>query len=159
MKNTGTLRVKTHADREIGLTRVFDAPRHLVFDAFTNLLKCWFGPRGWSLVVRDVKLKAGSLFRLVMCGPDGKDLGMRGVYRELTPPAGSAQGEFFDDYPGESQLTTVFEKQGGKTTMTATAFYPSKEVSGAAIHSGMEHGATQSYDKLAEMLPDSQAVA
>ena len=100
MKNTGTLKVKTHADREIVLTRVCDAPRHLVFDAFTNLLKCWFGPHGWSLVVRDVKLKAGSLFRPVMCGPDGKDLGMRGVYRKLTPPARSAQGEFFDDLPG-----------------------------------------------------------
>ena len=74
MKNTGTLKVTTPTDREIVLTRVFDAPRHLVFDAFTKpeLLKRWFGPRGWSLVVCEVDLKVGGGFRFVMRGPTEK---------------------------------------------------------------------------------------
>ncbi len=154
MKNTGTLKVTTPSDREIVLTRVFDAPRNLVWDAFTkaDLLKRWFGPRGWSLVVCEVDLKVGGGFRFVLRGPDGRDMGMRGVYREIVPPERSVHMESFDDYPGESQVTGVFIEQGGKTTLTATVLYPSKEVCDAVIKSGMEHGAAESYDKLAELL-------
>jgi uncharacterized protein YndB with AHSA1/START domain len=159
MKNTGTLKVTTPSDREIVLTRVFDAPRNLVYDAFTKpeLLKRWFGPRGWSLVVCDVDLKVGGGFRFVMRGPDGKDMGMRGVYRELAPPDRSVHIESFDDYPGEAQVTAVFVEQRGKTTMTATVLYPSKEVRDAVIQSGMEHGAAESYDKLAELLTQTSS--
>src|SRR5881397_2975129 len=73
MRNTGTLQVTTPTDREIVMTRVFDAPRRLVFDAFSKpeLLKRWFGPRGWSLVVCEVDLKVGGGFRFVLRGPDG----------------------------------------------------------------------------------------
>src|SRR6202022_1804050 len=123
MKNTGTLKVTTPTDREIVLTRVFDAPRHLVFDAFTKpeLLKRWFGPRGWSLVVCEVDLKVGGGFRFILRGPDGKEMGIRGVYREITPPERSVHVETFDDYPdSESVVTAVFVEQGGKTTLTAT---------------------------------------
>lgn len=154
MKNTGTLRVTTPTDREIVLTRVFDAPRQLVFDAFSKpeLLKRWFGPRGWSLTVCEVDLKVGGGFRFILRGPDGRDMGMRGDYRELAPPDRSVHMESFDDYPGEAQVTAAFVEQGGKTTMTATLLYPSKEVRDAVINSGMEHGAAESYDKLAELL-------
>jgi uncharacterized protein YndB with AHSA1/START domain len=154
MKNTGTLKVTTAGDREIVMTRVFDAPRQLVFDAFTRpeLLKRWFGPRGWSLVVCDVELRVGGGFRFVLRGPDGKDMGMRGVYREIVPPERSVHMESFDDYPGESQVTAVLTEEGGRTTLTATVLYPSPEVRDIVIQSGMEHGAAESYDKLAEML-------
>src|SRR5438132_11242487 len=154
MKNTGTLRVTTPTDREIVLTRVFNAPRRMVFDAFSKpaLLKRWFGPRGWSLVVCEVDLGVGGGFRFVLRGPDGRDMGMRGVYRELAPPERSVHMESFDDYPGESQVTAVFVEQDGKTTLTATVLYPSKEVRDIVIKSGMEHGAAESYDKLSEML-------
>src|SRR5712691_428124 len=154
MQNTGTLKFTTPSDREIVLTRVFDAPRHLVFDAFSKpeLLKRWFGPRGWSLVVCEVDLKVGGGFRFVMRGPDGREMGMRGVYREISPPKRSVHMESFDDYPGESQVTAVFVEQEGKTTLTATVLYPSREVRDAVIQSGMEHGAAESYDKLAELL-------
>jgi len=157
MKNTGTLKVTTPTDREIVLTRVFDAPRNMVFDAFTKpeLLKRWFGPRGWSLVVCEVNLKVGGGFRFVLRGPDGKDMGMRGTYREIVPPARAVHMESFDDYPGESQVTAVFIERGGKTTLTATVLYPSKEVRDAVIQMGMEHGAAESYDKLAELLAAS----
>jgi uncharacterized protein YndB with AHSA1/START domain len=154
MKNTGTLKVTTPTDREIVMTRVFDAPREMVFDAFSKpeLLKRWFGPRGWSLVVCEVDFKVGGSFRFVLRGPDGRDMGMRGVYREIAAPERSVHMESFDDYPGESQVTAVFTEQGGKTTLTATVLYPSKEVRDIVIKSGMEHGAAETYDKLAELL-------
>src|SRR5215471_2196733 len=154
MRNTGTLEVTTPTDCEIVMTRVFDAPRHMVFDAFTRpeLLKRWFGPRGWSLVVCDVDLRVGGGFRFVMRGPDGREMGMRGVYREIAPPERSVHMESFDDYPGESQVTAVLVEQGGKTTLTVTVLYPSQEVRDIVIKSGMEHGAAESYDKLAELL-------
>ncbi|MGH9674073.1 MAG: SRPBCC family protein [Bryobacteraceae bacterium] len=154
MKNTGTLKVTLSGDREIVLTRVFDAPRHLVFEAFTKpeLLRRWFGPRGWSLVVCEVDLRVGGGFRFVLRGPDGEQMGMRGVYREITPPERSVHMESFDDYPGESQVTAVFIEREGKTTLTATVLYPSEEVREAVIKSGMEHGAAETYDRLAELL-------
>src|ERR1043165_2451343 len=73
MKNTGTLKVAMAGEREIVMTRVFDAPRQMVFDAFSKpeLLKRWFGPRGWSLVVCEVDLKVGGGFRFILRGPDG----------------------------------------------------------------------------------------
>src|SRR5207248_2927062 len=156
MKNTGTLHVTTPSDREIVLTRVFDAPRHLVWDAFTRpeLLKRWFGPRGWSLVVCELDLGVGGSFRFVLRGPDGKDMGMRGAYREIVPPDRSVHMESFDDYPGESKMTAVFIEEEGKTTLTATVLYPSKEIRDIVIQTGMEHGAAESYDKLAELLAE-----
>jgi uncharacterized protein YndB with AHSA1/START domain len=154
MQNTGSLKVTTPTDREIVLTRVFDAPRHLVWDAFTRpeLLKRWFGPRGWSLVVCKVDLKVGGGFRFVLRGPDGRDMGMRGTYHELVPGERSIHAESFDDFPGESTVTTVLVETGGTTTLTATVLYPSREIRDAVIQSGMEHGAAESYDKLAELL-------
>src|SRR5947199_6031093 len=154
MKNTGTLNVTTPTDREIVLTRVFDAPRRLVFDAFTKpeLLMRWFGPRGWSLVVCEVDLKVGGGFRFVLRGPNGKEMGMRGVYREIVPPERSVHLESFDDYPGESQVTAVLVEQGGKTTLTATVLYPSQEIRDIVLKTGMDHGTAESYDKLAELL-------
>jgi len=154
MKNTGTLQVTTPTEREIVLTRVFDAPRTLVFDAFTKpeLIKRWFGPRGWSLVVCEVDLKVGGKWRFVLRGPDGNDMGMRGVYREIAAPDRSVHTESFDDFPGESLVTTLLVENRGKTTLTATVRYPSQEVRDAVITSGMEHGAAESYDKLAEYL-------
>src|SRR5215467_7742681 len=159
MKNTGTLLVTTPTDREVVLTRVFDAARHLVWDAFTKpeLLKRWFGPRGWALVVCEVDLRVGGGFRFVLRGPDGREMGMRGVYKEIVPPERSVHMESFDDYPGESQVTAVLVEQGGKTTLTATILYPSREVRDIVLKSGMEHGAAESYEKLAELLASGEA--
>src|SRR5439155_22798199 len=159
MKNTGTLQVTTPADREIVMTRVFDAPRNLVWDAFTKpeLLKRWFGPRGWSMVACEVDLRVGGGFRFVLRGPDGRDMGMRGVYREIVAPERSVHTESFDDFPGESLVTSVLVEDGGRTTLRATVLYPSQEIRDAVIKSGMEHGAAESYDKLAELLATSEA--
>jgi uncharacterized protein YndB with AHSA1/START domain len=154
MKNTGTLQVTTPTDREVVLTRVFDAPRSLVFDALTKpeLFKRWFGPRGWSLAICEIDLKVGGAWRSVLRGPGGKEMGMRGVYQEIVPPERFVSTESFDDYPGESLNTLVLVAQGGKTTLTVTVQYASQEIRDAVIKSGMEHGAAECYDKLAEML-------
>ena len=86
------------------------------FDAFSKpeLLKRWFGPRGWSLAVCEVDFRVGGGFRFLLGGPDGTNMGMRGVYREIVPPERSVHMESFDDYPGESQVTSVFVEQGGQ---------------------------------------------
>jgi uncharacterized protein YndB with AHSA1/START domain len=154
MKNTGTLKVSLPSEREIVMTRVFDAPRGLVFDALTKpeLLRRWFGPRGWSLAVCEADLKVGGAWRWVLRGPDGREMGMRGVYQEITPPERLVSTESFDDYPGESLNTLILSEQDGKTTFTITVRYASQEIRDAVIKSGMEHGAAECYDKLAEML-------
>ena len=161
MKNTGTLKVTLPSDREVMMTRVFDAPRHLVYDAFSKpeLLKQWFGPRGFSLVVCEVDHRVGGGFRFVLRGPDGREMGMRGAYRELAPPDRSVHMESFDDFPGEARVTTVFVEQDGKTTMTVTVLSPSKEVRDAVLKSGMEHGAAETYDRLAELLASMGAAS
>jgi len=158
MKNTGTLSVDLPSDREVALTRVFKAPRHLVYEAFSKpeILKRWFGPRGWSLITCDVDARAGGRFRFVLRAPDGHEIGMRGAYRELSPPARSVHTESFDDFPGESQVTSVFTEQDGYTTLVATILYPSREIRDAVIKSGMEHGAAESYDKLEEILASGE---
>lgn len=157
MKNTGTLQVTLPSDSEICLTRVFDAPRELVFDAFSKpeILKRWFGPRGFTLDVCEVDHRVGGGFRFILAGPGGHRMGMRGVYREIVRPERSVHMESFDDYPGESQVTAVFTEEAGKTTMRATIKYPSQEVRDIVIKTGMEHGAAESYDRLAEVLAES----
>jgi uncharacterized protein YndB with AHSA1/START domain len=154
MKNTGTLKVTTPTDREVVLTRVFDAPRHLVFAALTKpeLIRRWFGPHGFSVPVCEVDLRVGGKWRYILEGPDGRKMGMSGSYREIAPPDRLVHMESFDDYPGESQVTTILVEQAGQTTLTATVLCESKEIRDAVIKSGMEHGAAETYDRLAELL-------
>ena len=154
MLNTGTLKVTTPSPREVVLTRVFDAPRHLVYEAMTRpeLLKRWFGPHGWSLAVCEIDLRVGGTWRYVLEGPDGRSMGMGGEYREIVPGERTVHTESFDDYPGDSVVTTVLTEHDGRTTLTGTVLSESQEVRDAVIASGMEHGAAETYDRLAELL-------
>lgn len=157
MKNTGTLKVTTPGDREIAMTRVFDAPRHLVFEAVTKpeLLKRWFfGPPRWSLAVCEIDLRVGGAYRYVWRGPDGAEMGIRGVFREVVPPERIVNTELFDEawYPGEALVTTALVEQGGKTTLTLTVLYQSREARDAVLKTPMEHGVAMGYDRLAELL-------
>ena len=167
MKNTGTLQVSLPSDREIQMVRVFRAPRQLVWEAFVRpeLLKRWFGPHGHSLVECEVDHRVGGGFRFVTQDPKGRRMGMRGVYQELEPPARSVHIETFDDFPGPgARVTTVLEetKQGQQevtTTMTVTVLAESKEVRDAVVASGMEHGAAETYDRLAALVEAQVASA
>jgi uncharacterized protein YndB with AHSA1/START domain len=143
------------SDREIVLTRVFHAPRRLVFEALSqpeHVLR-WFGPRSCPIVRCEMDFRVGGAWRYVLQGPDGKPLGMRGVYREIQPPERLVSTESFDDYPCSETLNTLtLAEEGGKTTLTVRVLYPSKEVRDAVIVSGMEHGAGETYDRLEERL-------
>ena len=157
MKDSGALKVTARSDREIVMTRIFDAPRNLVFDAYTKpeLLKRWLGVfGGYSMPVCEVDLRVGGAYRFVWRGPDGAEMGVRGVYREVVRPERLVHTEKFDEawYPGESLITTVLAEQGGKTTLTVTMRYESREARDAVLKSPMESGVAQSYDKLAELL-------
>ncbi|MGH7556387.1 MAG: SRPBCC family protein [Gemmatimonadota bacterium] len=162
-KNAGTLMVTTPSDREIAMTRVFDAPRSLVFDALTKpeLLKRWlFGPDGWSLEVCEIDLRPGGEYRYVWRHEaDGTEMGMGGVYREVVPPERIVATESFDEswYPGDAVGTMVLTEQGGKTTLTQTMLYESREARDAVLESPMESGVAASYDRLEEMLASLRA--
>jgi uncharacterized protein YndB with AHSA1/START domain len=157
MTNTETLQITTPSEREIVMSRVFDAPRSLVFDAWTRpeLLKRWLGVRGgWSMVVCEVDLREGGAYRFVWRGPDGSEMGMGGVYREIVPPERLVATESFDDpwYPGEALDTIVLVEERGKTTATTTVLYESEEIRDAVLESDMARGVGESYDMLAEYL-------
>jgi uncharacterized protein YndB with AHSA1/START domain len=157
MRNTGTLKVSTPTDREILMTRVFNAPRKLVFDAMTKpeLLERWFfGPPGWTLAVCQIDPRVGGGYRYVWRGPEGAEMGMRGTYREFVPPERVVQTECFDQpwYPGEAVGTMTLVEQNGKTTLTLTILYESKATRDAVLQTPMEHGVAAGYDRLEELL-------
>jgi uncharacterized protein YndB with AHSA1/START domain len=158
MTNLETLKVTTKGDREIVMTRDFNAPRRLVFDAFTKpeLVKQWLlGPPGWSMPVCEIDLKVGGTYRYVWRrDSDGSEMGMGGVYREIVLLERIVSTEVFDKawYPGEAVGTLVLAERDGKTTVTQTVLYQSREARDGILKSGMESGVAASYDRLAELL-------
>jgi len=157
MMNPGNLKVTTPSDREIAMTRIFDAPRHLVFGALTTpeLVKQWLlGPPGWTMPVCEMELRVGGAYRFLWRGADGAEMGTRGVFREIVPPERFVATEQFDKpwYPGESLVTYLLIEQGGKTTLTLTVLYASREARDGVLKSGMERGVAMSYDRLADLL-------
>lgn len=147
--------VTTPGEREIVLTREFNAPPALVYEAMTKpeLIRRWLlGPPGVIMVVCEVDLRVGGVFRYVWRMPDGAEMGMGGRYLEFSPPDRTVHSEKFDDYPGESVVTTVLVEKDGRTTLTATIDYDSQATRDAVIASGMEHGVAASYDRLEELV-------
>ena len=156
------LKVSASGEREIAMSRVFNAPRALVFDSLTNLalLKRWFGVfAGWALATCEIHLKVGGAFRFVWRNSNGMTMVMRGVYREIVVPERIVNTESVDGYPGEAVTTTVLTEEAGRTTLTATIRYESPEIRDAVLRSNMAKGANASYEKLAEVLTEIQAVA
>ena len=157
MTNEGNLKVTARGDREILMTRDFDAPRTMVFDAFTKpkLVKRWMlGPGGWSMPVCEIDLRVGGKYRYVWRKAGVPDMGMGGIYREIVAPERVVATEKFDQawYQGEAVGTLVLIEQGGKTTVTQTMLYESPETRDTVLKSGMEKGVKASYDRLAELL-------
>jgi uncharacterized protein YndB with AHSA1/START domain len=152
------LEVTKPTDREIVMTRVFDAPRELVFDAFTKpeIVKRWLlAPEGWSLAVCDIDLRVGGAFRYVWRnGADRQEFVVSGVYTEITRPARVVHTEQVDDpeCPGESLETWTFDERDGVTTFTMTLVYDSIEACNRALESGMGQGNAACYDRLAALL-------
>jgi uncharacterized protein YndB with AHSA1/START domain len=154
-----SFKIHMPSDREIQVSRDFDAPRSLVFDAFTKpeLVRRWLlGPPGWTMPVCEIDLRIGGSYRYVWRSEkDGSQMGIRGVFREITPVERLVATEKFDDawYPGEALDTTVFEERRGITRTTITVLYESQEARDTARLSGMEYGMAAGYDRLETLLP------
>ncbi len=152
------LSVTTPTACEIVLTRGFDAPRELVFDAWTKpeLVRRWYGPRGHHLVICEIDLRVGGSWRYVVRNPAGQDMLLRGVFHEIVPPERLVSLESNVDCDAsqgaETLSTSVFVEVGGQTTVSTTLLYPSQQLRDAVITSGMQRGVGESYDKLAEVL-------
>jgi uncharacterized protein YndB with AHSA1/START domain len=155
MPNSEILNVTTPTDREIVVTRVFNAPRNLVFDAWTNpkYLPHWMlGPDGWTMPVCEIDLRPGGSWRFIWRHSNGKEMEMRGEYREVKSPERLVSSESWGpDWP-ETLNTVVFNEHAGKTTATVTLLYPSKEARDAALKTGMKQGMGLSYDRLENYL-------
>ena len=155
-RNTDTFEVTTPSDREIRLTRLFDAPRHLVFEAMSKPehIRRWWGNlgEGYSVPVCEVDLRPGGKWRFSNRTPKGETAVFYGVYREIVPPERVVFTEIFEPFPDSgSVVTSVLTEENGKTRLTVTCLYPSVEVRDMVLKSGMERGAGISYDRLEEV--------
>lgn len=153
----GKLLITTPGDLEIAFTRVFDAPRSLVFDAHTKpaLIKRWLlGPPGWSMPVCEVDLKVGGSYRYVWKHEDGRSMGMGGVYREIVRPERLVATEKFDEpwYPGDAVNTLTLVESNGKTTLTQITRYDSKEIRDNVFKGPAKDGMSAGYDRLEQVL-------
>ena len=143
------------SDREIVFTRVFNAPRRLVFDAWTKPehLVCWYGCHRSSLVVCEVDLRVGGDYRFVARVTDGTEHAISGVYRDIAPPERLVFTQWFNDDPSQEALVALqLDERNGKTTMTMTALYRSPEDRKAVLDIGVDKGIAESLDRLAEHL-------
>ncbi len=162
MKNS--LKVATPGDRDIVMTREFNAPRRLVWDAMTRpeLIRRWlFLPPGWEMSRCDEDVRVGGSFAWAWNGPDGRPaMAMRGVYREVVPLQRLVRSETFDfgcqSQAGEQIASVVLtDLPGERTLITLTVAYPSREARDATLASGMERGVSTGYDKLEALLAES----
>lgn len=151
---THTLIVTLPNDTDILMTRVFNAQRHLVFDAFTQPehVRQWWGPRNTKVTFCEIDLRVGGTWRFVL-EDEGTDVAFNGVYREIARPDRLVNTEVFEMFPDNVGLVTmVLTEENGKTTATVTTEYESKAVRDSVIESGMESGAAESYDRMEELL-------
>ena len=158
--NSKTFTVTTPSNQEIRMTRLFDAPRHLVFEAMSKPehVKRWWGclGDGYSVPVCEIDFRVGGRWRFVNRHPKG-EAAFHGEYREINPPNRVVFTEIFEEFPDVvSVVTTELADENGKTRLTATVSYPSKDVRDMVIGSGMSKGAGISYDRLEDLLAELQ---
>jgi uncharacterized protein YndB with AHSA1/START domain len=158
--NKDTFQVTLPSDQEIRLTRLLDAPRHIVFEAMTKPehVKRWWGclGEGYSVPVCEIDLRVGGTWRFVNRHPKG-EAAFHGEYREITPPSRIVQTEIFEEFPDTVSVVTMdLTEEGAKTRMTVTVRYPSQMVRDIVQKSGMEHGAGISYDRLEDLVAELQ---
>jgi uncharacterized protein YndB with AHSA1/START domain len=159
--NAGSNAAANFGEREVIITRVFDAPRELVFQAWTDPkhLARWWGPKDWTNPVCEVDVRVGGAWRIVMRAPDGGEYPCGGVYREIVPPERLVFTNIAMDKDGNPLLdgltTVTFAEEGSKTKLTlrtrATGLVPFAP----QMLSGMEMGWTQSLERLASELASS----
>jgi uncharacterized protein YndB with AHSA1/START domain len=143
------------SERETVITRAFNAPRRLVFEAWTKPehVRQWYGLKAMTMTVCDIDLRPGGAWRYVVAGPDGSEHGFSGVYREIAPPERLVYTEGYEAMPGHDYLSTLtFDEQQGKTTVTMHLLYKSQEDRDGHLGSGMEAGMNETLDRLEALL-------
>ena len=145
----------TPTDREVVITRVFDAPRRIVWDAWTkteHVPQWMIGPDGWSMPVCEIDLRVGGGWRFVWRKANATEMEMRGTYIEVAPPERLVHTEAWGPEWPETTNTLVLSEENGRTTTVLTVLYPSKEARDAALATGMKSGTEESYERLEEYL-------
>lgn len=143
------------SDREIAITRTFDAPRRLVWDVFTrpeHVSRWMLGPENWTMPVCEIDLRPGGAWRYVWRKSSGTEMEMRGEYREIAPPERTVRTECWGAEWPETLNTLHLSEAGGRTTVTETILYPTREARDAALQTGMMDGANRSFDRLDALL-------
>jgi uncharacterized protein YndB with AHSA1/START domain len=155
VRDSAATTFSTPADREVVITRVFDAPRELVFKAFTDpkLVPQWWGPAIYTTTVDKMDVRPGGAWRFISRAQDGREFAFHGVYREIVPPARLVYTFDFEGTPGHELLETVtLEEIDGKTKVTDRSVFKSIEDRDGMLKTGMQEGATESMDRLAKLL-------
>jgi uncharacterized protein YndB with AHSA1/START domain len=146
------LTVTLPSDRELLLTRVFDAPRDLVWETMTNpeyVKRWWCCMEGFTMPVCEIDLRVGGTYRYLMIAPDGSEVGFRGEYKEIVAPSRVVHTEIFDPFPDSPALVTLtLEERGGKTYYQSRVLHTTKEARDMHVQSGMEQGAGIALDRL-----------
>jgi uncharacterized protein YndB with AHSA1/START domain len=156
--SSGTATVTLPTDEQILITREFDAPKHLVYKAFTTpeLVRRWWHAKRGEMTVAEIDLRVGGAWRYVAVTPDGTEVGFHGEYREIVPNERIVSTEVYEgapqsDGPEQGTLNTAtFAETDGRTTLTILVEAPSKEIRDAIIESGMEAGMHDALDLLEE---------
>lgn len=148
------------SDKELEATRVFNAPRTLVFEAITRCehIRNWWGLRTMTMTTCEIDLRPGGRWRYVVKDPNGQDIAFSGVYREIVPPQRLVNTEGWEAMPGHDYVvTTTLTEQNGKTTLHLKLLYKSREDRDGHFQSGAEMGMNVSMERLEELLTSMTA--
>jgi uncharacterized protein YndB with AHSA1/START domain len=154
-RQIGAMTLTLKSDLEIELTRVFNAPRRLVFEVHSKAehVRHWWGSRDTTMTVCDMDFRPGGTWRYVIRKPTGEEYGFGGEFREIVPPERFIWTFGFDGMPGEPGIEIyTFEEHEGRTTLTTVSKFDSIEQRDQVIASGMEKGAAELFDRLEEYL-------
>ena len=152
--SSGTAKVTLPADEQILITREFDAPKHLVYKAFTTpeLVKRWWHANRGEMTVAEIDLREGGKWRYVMVAEGGFEVGFHGEYREIVPNERIVSTEIYEGMPGAEAVNTMtLTEANGRTTLEILVQHASKEHRDAQIESGMEAGMQDAMDLLEEV--------
>jgi uncharacterized protein YndB with AHSA1/START domain len=154
MTSSGSAKVTLPTDEQILITREFDAPRHLVYRAWTTpeLVKRWWSGGHGEVTIAEIDLRVGGIWRYVLIANEGSEVGFHGEYREIVPDERIVSTEVYEGMPeGEALNTLTLTEEDGRTTMSILVQHSCKEHRDAHINSGMEAGMQKSMDLLEQV--------
>jgi uncharacterized protein YndB with AHSA1/START domain len=154
MTSSRSAKVTLPTDTQILITREFDAPKHLVYRAWTTpeLVRRWWNAKRGEVTIADIDLRVGGTWRWVMVSDDGFEVAFHGEYRELVPDEKIVTTEVYEGMPDAAALNTLtFSEENGRTTMTLLVDHKSREHRDGHLNSGMEAGMQDAFDLLEQV--------